>query len=98
MAALESPPHLLAVCPMQTSVSINRDCDNRGFLFASHIGWCMSRLIGRLHDGRYDPETTERMLPRLLAWLKDYPKSQLSALPLSSMPALQDTPFPLLKD
>lgn len=98
MAALEAPPHLRAVCPMQTSVSINRDCDNRGFLFSSHIGWCMSRLISRLHDGRYDPETTKRMLPRLLSWLRDYPVSQLSALPLSSMPALQDTPFPLLED
>lgn len=97
MAALEAPPHLKAVCPMQTSVSINRDCDNRGFLFASHIGWCMSRLVNRLRDGRYDPETTRTWLPRFLAWLKDYPVSQLSVFPLKDMPALQDTPFPLLK-
>ena len=98
MAALENPPHLKAVCPMQTSVSINRDCDTRGFLFSSHIGWCMSRLLNRLRDGRYDPETTARMLPKLLEWIRDYPRSQLSCLPLDSMPALRDTPFPLLKD
>ena len=98
MAALEAPPHLKAVCPMQTSVSINRDCDNRGFLFSSHIGWCMSRLINRLRDGRYDPETTAQMLPKLLGWISDYPRSQLSCLPLASMPALKDTSFPLLKD
>lgn len=44
MAAAENPPHLSAIVPMQTSVSINRDCDNRGFMFFSHIGWNMSRL------------------------------------------------------
>ena len=41
MAAAEQPPHLKALCPFQTSVSLNRDCDNRGFLFYSHVGWCM---------------------------------------------------------
>lgn len=44
MAADENPPHLCTIVPMQTSVSINRDCDNRGFMFFSHIGWNMSRL------------------------------------------------------
>lgn len=98
MAALEAPPHLRAICPMQTSVSINRDCDNRGFLFASHVGWCMSRLVNRLRDGRYDEATTSEMLPKLLDWLSDYPVSQLSVMPLERMPALRDTPFPLLRD
>ncbi|MDR0928650.1 MAG: CocE/NonD family hydrolase [Oscillospiraceae bacterium] len=98
MAAAENPPHLRAICPMQTSVSINRDCDNRGFLFASHIGWCMSRLISRLRDGRYDAQTTQVYLPRLLKAIQDYPISQLSALPLAEMPILQDTPFPILRD
>ncbi|MBR6219387.1 MAG: CocE/NonD family hydrolase [Clostridia bacterium] len=98
MAALEAPPHLRAICPMQTSVSINRDCDNRGFLFASHVGWCMSRLVNRLRDGRYDEATTSEMLPKLLKWLGDYPLSQLSVMPLERMPALRDTPFQLLRD
>lgn len=97
MAALENPPHLRAICPMQTSVSINRDCDTRGFTFSSHIGWCMSRQVNRLMDGRYDRETTEKYLPLLRGYLKDYPRSQLSHWPLTDMPVLRDTPFPLLQ-
>lgn len=98
MAALEAPPHLTAICPMQTSVSINRDCDNRGFMFFSHIGWCMSRLCNRLEDGRYDEETTQKWLPLFRGWLKNYPKSQLSVWPARNMPVLQDTPFPMIRD
>lgn len=98
MAAVENPPHLKAICPAQTSVSINRDCDNRGFTFASHIGWCMSRQINRLRDGRYDAQTTERWLPQLLEWLSSYPTTQLTSLPLTSMPAANQTPFPLLEE
>ncbi len=98
MAAAEGPPHLKAICPMQTSVSINRDCDNRGFLFYSHIGWCLSRQIGRLRDGRYDAETTQKYLPLLLDYIKDYPARQLLHRPLYDMPAVKDTPFPLLRD
>jgi len=98
MAAYENPPHLYAICPVKTSVSINRDCDNRGFMFSSHIGWCLSRQINRLMDGRYDRETTDKYLPLLRRWLQNYPHEQLSALPLRTMPAVHDTPFPLLKD
>lgn len=98
MAATEEPPHLKAMIPMQTSVSINRDCDNRGFLFYSHIGWCMSRLINRLRAGRYGAQITAEYLPRLLDYIRDYPERQLKALPLTEMPAVKDTPFPLLKD
>ncbi len=98
MAAAERPEHLRAICPMQTSVSINRDCDNRGFLFASHVAWCMCRQISRLRDGRYDEETTRRWLPKLLALLRSGPFDQLKAFPWSDMPAVKDTPFPLLRD
>lgn len=98
MAAAEQPPHLKALCPFQTSVSINRDCDNRGFLFYSHVGWCMSRQISRLRDGRYDRETTEKYLPMLMDYIRDYPTRQLLHRPLHDMPAVKDTPFPLLKD
>ena len=97
MAAAEKPPHLDAICPWQTSMSINRDCDNRGFLFSSHVGWCMSRLVNRLRDGRYDEATTREWLPRLLDALTDYPQRQLTALPLRSMPILRDAPFDLLR-
>lgn len=98
MAAAENPPHLKAICPMQTSVSINRDCDNRGFLFASHIGWCTSRLISRLRDGRYPEEVTRAYLPRMLDVLHTYLDSQLRAVPLQSMPVLQDSPFLIHRD
>lgn len=98
MAAAERPPHLRAIAPLQTSVSINRDCDTRGFMFFSHIGWCMSRLCNRLADGRYDEQTTAEWLPKLRAWLKDYPRSQLSVWPARSMPVLKDSPFPLIHD
>ena len=94
MAAAEAPPHLKAICPMQTSVSINRDCDNRGFMFYSHVGWCMSRQINRLRDGRYDWETTDKYLPMLLDYIKDYPTRQLLHRPLHDMPAVKNTPFP----
>lgn len=97
MAALEAPPHLRALCPTQTSASINRDCDTRGFLFASHIGWCMSRLVNRLTDGRYDAQTTRRALPKLVQWISDYPASQLSVFPLERMPVLRELSFPLLE-
>ena len=97
MAAAEQPPHLKAICPMQTSVSINRDCDNRGFLFYSHIGWCISRQISRLRDGRYDEKTTQRYLPFLLEYIRNYSEPLLHR-PLCDMPAIKDTPFPLLKD
>ncbi len=98
MAAAENPPHLKALCPMQTSVSINRDCDNRGFMFYSHIGWCMSRLISRLRDGRYDEVTTRKYLPMLMDYIRDYPTRQLLHRPLCDMPVLKDTPFPIFKD
>ncbi len=98
MAAAETPPHLKALCPMQTSVSLNRDCDNRGFMFYSHVGWCMSRQISRLRDGRYDKETTDKYLPMLLDYIRDYPTRQLLQRPLHTMPAVQNTPFPILKD
>lgn len=98
MAAAEAPPHLRAICPMMTSVSINRDCDNRGFMFYSHVGWCMSRQISRLRDGRYDRETTETYLPMLLDYIRDYPIRQLQHRPLKEMPAVKNTPFPLLQD
>lgn len=98
MAAAENPPHLRAIAPMQTSVSINRDCNNRGFMFFSHIGWCMSRLCNRLIDGRYDEKTTSEWLPRLRSWILDYPTTQLSVWPARDMPVLQDTPFPLIQD
>ena len=97
MAAAENPPHLSAIAPMQTSVSINRDCDNRGFMFFSHIGWNMSRLCNRLMDGRYPKDITAEWLPKLQAWLKDYPQSQLSVWPARNMPVLQHTPFPQIK-
>ncbi|MFH1512343.1 MAG: CocE/NonD family hydrolase [Bacillota bacterium] len=98
MAAAENPAHLKAICPMQTSVSVNRDCDNRGFMFYSHLGWCMSRQISRLRDGRYDGKTTRKYLPLLLDYMKDYPARQLLHRPLKDMPAVKDTPFPLMKD
>lgn len=98
MAAAEQPPHLRAVCPMQTSVSINRDCDNRGFMFFSHIGWNMSRLCNRLMDGRYDRDTCAKWLPQFQAWIGNYPVSQLSVWPTRDMPAVKDTPFPQMKD
>lgn len=98
MAALENPPHLKAICPMQTSVSINRDCDNRGFLFSSHVGWCMSRLVNRLMDGRYDQATTERYLPEFRDYLKHYFNSLLTVWPVEDMAVLKDNPFPLLDD
>ncbi len=97
MAAAENPPHLSAIVPMQTSVSINRDCDNRGFMFFSHIGWNMSRLCNRLMDGRYPKDITAEWLPKLQAWLKDYPQSQLSVWPARNMPVLQHTPFSQIK-
>lgn len=98
MAAAENPPHLCAMVPMQTSVSINRDCDNRGFMFFSHIGWNMSRLCNRLMDGRYSDEITAEWLPKFRNWLKDYPKSQLGVWPARDMPVLKDTPFPQIRD
>jgi uncharacterized protein len=98
MAAAEQPPHLKAICPFQTSVSINRDCDNRGFLFYSHVGWCMSRQLSRLRDGRYDKKTTDKYLPLLTDYIRDYPTRQLLHRPLNEMPVLRDTPFPLLKN
>jgi len=98
VAAAEFPAHLKAICPMQTSVSLNRDCDNRGFMFYSHIGWCMSRQISRLRDGRYDEDVTQKYLPMLLDYMHDYPVRQLLHRPLYDMPAVKDTPFPLLKD
>lgn len=98
MAAAEHPAHLKAICPMQTSVSINRDCDNRGFLFYSHIGWCMSRQISRLRDKRYDDATTQKYLPVLLDAIRDYPSRQLMHRPLSEMPILKATPFPIFGD
>lgn len=98
MAAAEHPAHLKAICPMQTSVSINRDCDNRGFLFYSHIGWCMSRQISRLRDGRYDEATTQKYLPMLLDYIRDYPTRQLMHRPICEMPVLTETPFPIFKD
>lgn len=98
MAAIQNPPHLKAICPMQTSVSVNRDCDNRGFLFASHIGWCLARQISRLRDGRYDEAVTRKYLPLFLDALQDYIHTQVATVPLSQMPVLQDTPFPLLRD
>ena len=98
MAAGEHPPHLKAICPMQTSVSINRDCDNRGFLFASHIGWCTSRLVSRLRDGRYPEQVTRKYLPRMLDVLHTYVDSQLRSIPIGDMPVLRDSPFPIHQD
>lgn len=98
MAAAEHPPHLKAICPMQTSVSINRDCDNRGFLFASHIGWCTSRLVSRLRDGRYPEQVTRKYLPRMLDVLHTYVDSQLRSIPIGDMPVLRDSPFPIHQD
>ena len=62
-AAYEQPPHLKAICPFQTNVTLNRNNNTRGFLFASHIGWCMSRIIERMKDGWYDQALTDKMLP-----------------------------------
>lgn len=98
MAAAEHPPHLKAICPMQTSVSINRDCDNRGFLFASHIGWCTSRLVSRLRDGRYPEQVTRKYLPRMLDVLHTYVDSQLRSIPIGDMPVLRDSPFLIHQD
>lgn len=98
MAAKENPPHLKALCPMQTSVSINRDCDNRGFLFSSHVGWCMSRLVNRLMDGRYDKATTDHYLPLFRDYISHYFRTLLPVWPVEDMPVLKDNPFPLLED
>lgn len=98
MAAAEHPPHLKAICPMQTSVSINRNCDNRGFLFASHIGWCTSRLVSRLRDGRYSEQVTQKYLPRMLEVLHTYVDSQLRSIPIGNMPVLRDSPFLIHQD
>lgn len=98
MAAAERPPHLKAICPMQTSVSINRDCDNRGFLFASHIGWCTSRLVSRLRDGRYPEDVTRKYLPQMLNVLHTYIDTQVRSVPLKAMPVLQDSPFLIHRD
>ncbi len=95
-AAAERPPHLRAICPFQTSVTLNRDNNTRGFLFASHIGWCLSRVIDRLKDGWYDEETTAEYLPMLQAYFDEYPK-QVAHRPLKEMPAAQIKRFPIIR-
>lgn len=97
MTAWEHPPHLAAICPVKTSVSLNRDSNTRGFMFSSHVGWCLSRQISRLAENRYDADTTEKWLPRLREWLHGY-TGQAAHIPLAEMPAVKDTPFSLLRD
>lgn len=96
MAAAEKPPHLKAICPFQTHVTLNRDNNNRGFLFASHIGWCMAREVNRLEDGRYSKAITEKCLPLLKEYMRIYPQL-LQMRPLSKMPMLELTELPLMK-
>jgi uncharacterized protein len=94
-AALEHPPHLRAICPIQTGVTLNRNNDARGFLFASHIGWCLSRVLDRMDDGRYDDQTVARLRPRIEAFFADY-QNQARYRPLREMPAAQFKEFPIL--
>jgi uncharacterized protein len=96
-AAAERPPHLKCICPMQTGVTLNRNNDARGFLFASHIGWCLSRVLDRMNDGRYDEQTVARLRPQIEAYFADYP-NQVKYRPLKEMPAAQFEEFPILRD
>lgn len=96
-AAAERPPHLRCICPFQTSVTLNRHNNTRGFMFASHIGWCLSRIIDRMKDGWYDEKTTAKYLPILQEYFDEYPK-QVAYRPLKDMPAAQIKEFPLLTE
>lgn len=94
-AAAEQPPHLRTICPFQTGVTLNRDNDTRGFMFASHIGWCLSRILDRMKDGRYDEQMTMRLKPQIEAFFANY-QQQVKFRPLKDMPAAQCSEFPLL--
>jgi len=60
-AAARHPPHLKAICPFQTHVTLNRNNDTRGFpQFYAHVGWCMAREMSRLAEGKYSAEIIEK--------------------------------------
>ncbi len=96
-AAAERPPHLKAICPFQTSVVLNRDNNNRGFLFSSHIGWCLSRILERVKEGWYDEELANRLIPQMEVYVANYQK-QVLYRPLRDMPAAKFDEFPIFKD
>lgn len=72
-AAAARPPHLKAICPFNTHVSLNRNNDAKGVtLFYAHIGWCLAREISRVFAGHYSDEIREKYLDELIYDLKHY--------------------------
>lgn len=72
-AAASKPPHLKAICPCCTHVSLNRNNDTWGFpIFYAHIGWCMAREVSRMVEGHYPQSVVDEYMPKMQQYLKDY--------------------------
>lgn len=72
-AAVAKPPHLKAICPFETHVSLNRNNDSWGINFYyAHIGWCLAREVSRMLEGHYSKEITDRYLQQMRDYLEHY--------------------------
>lgn len=98
-AAAAKPPHLKAICPFETHVSLNRNNDAPGVtMYYAHIGWCLAREISRMLSGHYSPETVEKYLPAAKHYLENY-ADLVASLPAGELPMkeLREI-FPLVGD
>lgn len=97
VAAVERPPHLRAICPFQTGLTLNINNNVRGFVFSSHIGWILSMALARLKKGWYTEQTAKEYIPVIEEYLKNL-KEQFKHLPIRDMPAAQIKGFPAIEE
>lgn len=98
-AAAAKPPHLKAICPFETHVSLNRNNDARGVtMYYAHIGWCLAREVSRMLSGHYPKETVEKYLPDARRYLESYAEL-VAGLPAGELPMRElGEILPLVRD
>ena len=98
-AAAAKPPHLKAICPFETHVSLNRNNDTRGVtMFYAHIGWCLAREVSRMLSGHYSVEIVDKYLPVVRHCLENY-ADLVANLPAEELPMKElKEIFPLVRD
>ncbi len=98
-AAAAKPPHLKAICPFETHVSLNRNNDARGItMYYAHIGWCLAREVSRMLSGHYSREVTEKYLPLAKHYLENY-AGLVTSFPAEKLPMKElEGVLPLVKD
>lgn len=98
-AAAAKPPHLKAICPFETHVSLNRNNDARGVtMFYAHIGWCLAREVSRMLSGHYSGEIVDKYLPVVRYYLENY-ADLVASLPAEELPMKElKEIFPLVRD